>query len=383
VVTAFLSYRHETDAHRDSVRDLGWLLEKEGVHVVLDQFAQNREFNGGGPDEGWPRWSKEQAANSGHKVLIIASPGWFRCYRGTELAGAGLGAAAEAGVIEQRLYNQRGVASDIRIVCFDKVDPATLPLDLQRYHRFDAVDDAAAIVNWLKGGIAATSAIVSGWPDEAPHLAWPMADHTEARSAFAGLITRGSKFRLLPVQGSSETGKSLLTRQILGNALRMPGLACGRMDFKGPADLAGQAINTFVQHLGVAAPPASLGLTGQLSKIMTDLAGRAQPALLVFDTFDLAGEAERWARESLLPWLMRAEWLRVVIAGQAVPRFHGEAGADCCAPTIQLQPPAPEDWFAYGQEHRKPGLTLELVRQVHTLCQGKSSLLAQMFGPAA
>ena len=59
----FLSYRHESDAYRAQVRDLAERLEAAGLTVVLDQFAQERQFHGGGPNEGWPRWSKQQAGN--------------------------------------------------------------------------------------------------------------------------------------------------------------------------------------------------------------------------------------------------------------------------------------------------------------------------------
>ena len=90
----FISYRREDDAHCARVRDLATRLERTGVQVVLDEFAQSREFHGGGPNEGWPRLSKQQAGDSTHKILIIASASWFRCYEGKELPGTGLCAAA-------------------------------------------------------------------------------------------------------------------------------------------------------------------------------------------------------------------------------------------------------------------------------------------------
>src|SRR5262245_41092953 len=105
----FLSYRQENDAHRAVVLALAKRLEQEGLTVVLDQLAQEREFNGGGPDEGWPKWSTDQAGSSDNKVVIIGTASWFRAFEGTEVAGVGLGSAAEAGVIRQRLYNVGGV----------------------------------------------------------------------------------------------------------------------------------------------------------------------------------------------------------------------------------------------------------------------------------
>jgi hypothetical protein len=76
VATVFLSYRHENDARRGRVRTLGEHLRDAGISVVLDQFYL--DAHPGGPDEGWPAWSKRQAGET-EKVLIIASAGWFRC----------------------------------------------------------------------------------------------------------------------------------------------------------------------------------------------------------------------------------------------------------------------------------------------------------------
>jgi SEFIR domain len=79
VVTVFLSYRHESDAHRERVLAFGKQLRATGIAVVLDQFYL--DANPGGPDEGWPTWSKNLAPKS-EKVLIVGSPGWYRCYDG-------------------------------------------------------------------------------------------------------------------------------------------------------------------------------------------------------------------------------------------------------------------------------------------------------------
>jgi hypothetical protein len=49
-----------------------------------------------------------------------------------------------------------------------------------------------------------------------------MADHTQARAAFAQLLTRTPPWRYLPLRGPSEVGKSYITKQMLGNVLRMP-----------------------------------------------------------------------------------------------------------------------------------------------------------------
>ena len=62
-------------------------------------------------------------------------------------------------------------------------------------------------------------------------------------------------------------------------------------------------------------------------------------------------------RNELLPSLIRATWLRVVIAGQRVPEFAGAVWASVACAPLQLVPPPPADWFEYGKQHR-PDLTL-------------------------
>ena len=75
------------------------------------------------------------------------------------------------------------------------------------------------------------------WPEPRGPLFWPMADHSGVREAFASLLARDPAWRFLPIVGPTETGKSHITKQMLANALHIPGLACGRFDFKGTTDM--------------------------------------------------------------------------------------------------------------------------------------------------
>lgn len=220
---------------------------------------------------------------------------------------------------------------------------------------------------------------VLDWPEQPPKLHWPMADHSAARSAFEQLLTRSAAFRLLPLCGPSDLGKTHITNQMLGNALHVPDLACGRFDFKGTTDMDGE-LRAFVQDLGVGVPPANRRLNERLGQILVDLKRRAQPALLIFDTYEAAGEAREWIEKQLLPTLIRAAWLRVVVVGQQVPEPAGAIWQTVSSPVIKLQPPPPEEWFGFGQQN-KPEITLEFVRQAFELCDGKPSILAGLLGP--
>ena len=216
------------------------------------------------------------------------------------------------------------------------------------------------------------------WPVATPLLDWPVADHSEAQRAFGQLITRDAPFRLLPIHGRSDTGKSHLTKQFLRNALKIPDLTCGRFDFKGSSDMDAE-LRAFAGRLGVPEPHAGDSVSVQLGQVFGAVSKTARPTLLIFDTFEMAGEAGRWVKDSLLLQIVNAKWLRIIIVGQSVAVPDGEAWAGESAQPIELHPPSPEEWFAYGKSHNSsPQFTIELIRSVHALVQGKSSVIAQL-----
>lgn len=374
----FLSYRQIDDAQRARALAFAEKLVSCGISVILDQLYL--KANPGGPPDGWPKWSSDRATRTS-KVLILGSKEWFQCFDGTQGPGTGLGAACEANDLRQRIYEAAGVNEVIRVVLFDDSDSAHISSHIARYHRFHADRDYTSIVQWLGGTLPEVQSLPSDeWPDVAPQLAWPVADHNAAREAFRQLIVKSAPFRYLPIAGKSETGKSHLTKQFLANAALIPGLVYGRFDFKGSSDMNAE-LKFFAQHLEVSEPSGSSNVSSQLAQILTELRKSARPALLIFDTYELAGDAERWMEESLLLSLPRLPWLRVIIVGQHVPSTHGEAWAAFSSSIIELNEPSPEDWFNYGKPH-KPDIDFEFVRRIHQCCNGKTTVLAQVLGPA-
>ncbi len=218
------------------------------------------------------------------------------------------------------------------------------------------------------------------WSVSPLNFDWPMADHSSIRKAFATLLTRSPSWRFLPVQGSSGTGKSHISRQMLAIALQVPNLACGRFDFKGSTSMDAE-VRVFVQELGVSIPPASSIFNERMGHILDSLVKRKQPALLIFDTYEAAGKPqEDWVERELLTRLVRAPWLRVVIAGQRVPKSFGTVW-DSVAHTVEkTKIPPPVDWFDYGKQYR-PELKLEEVETAYRLANERASLLAQLLGP--
>ena len=235
-------------------------------------------------------------------------------------------------------------------------------------------------LNLVRGYAGDVKPAVAQWSSDVPELQWPMADHSEARAAFARLLCEASPERALLVRGVSETGKSHMSKQMIRNAGFLPGVVSGRFDFKGTTSI---GVEAFAQPLGIE-PPGGQTLNERLAGIFTELRRRAQPALLVFDTYEAAaGEVRDWIESVLLPYLVPARWLRVVITGQSVPTRAGSTWESVAASTLTLQLPGPEDWLAYGRANREEPLSLEFVTQVHQLGQGKSSVLASLLGPVS
>jgi hypothetical protein len=280
-------------------------------------------------------------------------------------------------------------SKDVMLTRFDRVDGTGL-FGLAGFVELDAktpMESATLILERLalneghsKDHYAQNASGAHDWPEVAPALDWPVADHREAQRAFAQLITRSTKFRLLPIHGLSETGKSHLTKQFLRNCLGITALTCGRFDFKGSADMTSE-LNAFAERLEVPLPTPGV-VSSQLSQILSSLKKAARPTVLIFDTFELAGDADRWVRENLLLSIGRASWLRVIVVGQRTTQPHGEPWATFSAKPIELRSPSPQEWFDYGQPH-KPGITLEFVEKAHECCGGKSTVLAQLLGPTS
>ena len=91
------------------------------------------------------------------------------------------------------------------------------------------------------------------WPEQPPPLRWPMADHSEARIAFERPVNSHGPWRVLLVRGPSDAGKSHITRQMLGNALRVPDLACGGSISRAPPIWTANW-RAFAQYLDVTLP---------------------------------------------------------------------------------------------------------------------------------
>ena len=93
----FISYSHDSQAHRDFVRGLADRLCNEGVECLIDQYIN------GFPPEGWQTWMENQI-ESADFVLLVCTDTYLRRYRKQETDG-GKGVTFEGVVVSQHLYD--------------------------------------------------------------------------------------------------------------------------------------------------------------------------------------------------------------------------------------------------------------------------------------
>ena len=157
--TIFVSYRQESEMHRNNVFAFATKLQNSGVSVELDQLYF--QSHSGGPPEGWPKWCEDRVTQTA-KTLIVASSGWFSAYEGSGPVGAGLGAACEAGLVRQMLYDAKGINERFRLVFLDAMAPDKIPVALRPWHQYmlyrggREFDDLLA---WLTESGSAPSAV--------------------------------------------------------------------------------------------------------------------------------------------------------------------------------------------------------------------------------
>ena len=80
----FISYSHDTNAHRECVLSLSERLREDGIETRLDQYVT------GTPAEKWPRWMLNQI-DWAEFILLVCTETYYRRFRGHEEAGKGKG----------------------------------------------------------------------------------------------------------------------------------------------------------------------------------------------------------------------------------------------------------------------------------------------------
>lgn len=320
--TVFISYSHDTDSHRDRVRELAERLRRDGVVVVID-----RDKLPGGPNEGWPTWSEAQVKEC-DQVLVACTERYYRSYEGDMPTGQGLGAACEAGAIRQILYNLASINPKFRVILFEEGDSTHIPLGLQKYHRFELWrgESYAQLLAWVTppaAGGAGTQPLITPtavqWPKLVNRPVRALANRDEEFDCFERMIQGQTDRRILLLRGASNRGKTALLGELLrlANAL---GVAYSHIDLKGcpPLDQVLERMVLDAQELLPTLGKAASG--GRQIALLGDLQHLARPLILAFDTFEKGGdEFARWLETQLLSRVARCPALLVVVCGQVIP----------------------------------------------------------------
>lgn len=382
----FISYRHESPEHSRAVRRLGELLVQAKLPVALDQFFLD-EYPGGPDTGGWPKWCEDNA-NESACVVIVASEGWFAAYEKRAAPGIGLGAASEADLFRQALYDDAGANARIRLAFLHALDLDHVPKRLRAWHQFrpfDADHELNQLIRWIAERL--------GLPGiEPPTVRWPapvafepdLADRTAEWPAVVDLLAGRSRERILLIQGGTGLGKSALVRHAEAYAKRL-GLPVVRVDFKAVQDVAG-VLGQFDLDLGGQLPNFSRAGAGKTHLLRKDLRALRQPVLLIFDSYDKHVLDNKpvadWLNQLLLAEVETALGLAVIVAGQERPNLPG-AGWNDLARHVPLDPITnPEAWEGWIDRRyptfRTKGAHLPTVLMaaggnpalVSTLCDG-------------
>jgi hypothetical protein len=367
----FISYRHESPEHGRAVRRLGELLRQAPISVALDQFFL--DDNPGGPDEGWPKWCEDNA-NESACVLIIGSEGWFSAYDKKAPAGVGLGAATEADLFRQWLYDGAGDNPRIRLAFLHEVSAEQVPARLRAWHQFRPLGDDAQLdqlVRWVADrlGLGKVELPTVRWPepiDFQPNLA----DRLNEWPAIVKLLAGCSRQRILLFEGPSGLGKSALVRQASAYA-KQSRVPVVQLDFKGGGlDVEG-ILGQFDLELGQSLPNFVREGANKVHLLRKDLRGLRQPVLVIFDTYEgCIGNKSvvDWLDQQFFAEVESALGLAVLVAGQQVPdaksaRWFNQVRHFALKPITEI-----DQWKAWVEQHhpefQKKGADLNTVLMI-------------------
>ena len=138
----FISYSHDSQAHRDFVRGIAHRLRGDGLDCVIDQYIN------GFPSEGWLRWM-ENEVEAADFVLLVCTETYLRRYRGHETSGGGKGVTFEGVVISQSLYDTYYCNNKFVPLLPEGGDFGHVPLPLKQYTAYTLPTDYDNLYRYL------------------------------------------------------------------------------------------------------------------------------------------------------------------------------------------------------------------------------------------
>jgi hypothetical protein len=134
--TIFISYSHDSDAHRAWVLALSERLRTDGIETLLDRYVN------GSPPQGWPRWMLDGLDEAG-AVLVVCTETYYRRFRGHGEPGKGKGADWEGAIITQEIYDARSRTLKFVPVLFAPEDEKFIPEPLRGVAYYTLTSESA------------------------------------------------------------------------------------------------------------------------------------------------------------------------------------------------------------------------------------------------
>ncbi len=134
--TVFISYSHDSDAHREKVLALSERLREDGIETILDQYVN------GSPSGGWPRWMLDQL-DAADSVIVVCTETYYRRFRGHEEPGEGKGVDWEGALITQEIYDSRSRTLKFVPVFLGTDNEDWIPEPLRSLNRYALTSESA------------------------------------------------------------------------------------------------------------------------------------------------------------------------------------------------------------------------------------------------
>lgn len=376
----FISYSHDSDAHRNRVLELANKLRNDEVQVIIDNDKLPS-----GPDEGWPIWSEAQVEDADY-VLIACTETYCRRYEGNEDPGTGQGSACESRAIRQLIYDLSGVNKKFRVILFHENDSIFIPVNLRPYHYFPLHQSGAyeQLLQWLQQADKAanlnspTEEKQVQWPQLTKQYEWQIANRKNIYNHFTNIISGQEIKRIMLLSGDSSKGKTVLLHE-LNKFAKKHNIATAFLDFKGCPTLDG-LMETLLLDVDKSLLPETNNTedTKRQHKIISDLKKLCTPLLLVFDTYEQASEeAKSWLESQFLQRLKHAPAVVVIVAGQNIPEHEkfswNELSMEYDLPPIKKV----QDWLEFSKV--KWGCIQITEQQVETLTKATEGNPAKLF----
>nr|VFJ44335.1 MAG: SEFIR domain-containing protein [Candidatus Kentron sp. FW] len=177
----FISYAHDSDAHRERVLGLSERLRRDGFDTRLDQYVE------GSPEEGWQRWMLNQL-DKAEFVLAICTETYYQRFRDHDYQNPerGRGVDWEGAIITQEIHDNRGRTRKFVPVLIQTADTRFIPEPLRKYthYQMDSAVDYQQLCNFLAGAAGVEPGPVGTPPPKTRRQGTPLA--FEHESAFLG-----------------------------------------------------------------------------------------------------------------------------------------------------------------------------------------------------